>query len=221
MKFLTNIKRSEWATPFLLVLLSLIPAIAGSFRVHQLSNAVVATETIRFYKSLSPVILHIIASLTFSLLGAFQFSAAFRKRNPKWHKVAGRILVVAGLTVSLTGIWMTLIYDWAEFDGAAVYFARLAVGIAMTLFIIYGVDAIRKKQYEKHGEWMIRAYAIAMGAGTQVLTHLPWVIFPNSKNEFSRSVFMISAWVINMIVAEWIIRKPNLNFKKTATLTNQ
>ncbi|HEX6941819.1 MAG TPA: hypothetical protein VF128_02760 [Gemmatimonadaceae bacterium] len=32
------------------------------------------------------------------------------------------------------------------------------------------------RKYAEHGDWMIRAYAIGMGAGTQVLAHLPWFI---------------------------------------------
>ena len=55
---------------------------------------------------------------------------------------------------------------------------------------------------------MIRGYAIGMGAGTQVLTHLPWFIFVNgTPGEGPRTVMMGSAWVINVLVAEWVIRR--------------
>ena len=45
-----------------------------------------------------------------------------------------------------------------------------------------------------------------MGAGTQVLTHLPWFILVGTPGESSRAVLMGAGWVINIIVAEWIIR---------------
>jgi hypothetical protein len=46
-----------------------------------------------------------------------------------------------------------------------------------------------------------------MGAGTQVLTHLPWAILVGKPGESARTVLMGAGWVINVVVAEWIIRR--------------
>jgi hypothetical protein len=54
---------------------------------------------------------------------------------------------------------------------------------------------------------MTRAYAIGLGAGTQVLTHLPWFILIGKPGESARAVLMGAGWVINVLVAEWIIRR--------------
>jgi hypothetical protein len=54
---------------------------------------------------------------------------------------------------------------------------------------------------------MIRGYAIGMGAGTQVLTHLPWFIFVGKPGEGTRALLMGAGWVIKVVVAEWIIRR--------------
>jgi hypothetical protein len=54
---------------------------------------------------------------------------------------------------------------------------------------------------------MTRAYAIGLGAGTQVLTHLPWFIVTDAATgELAYGVMMGAGWVINVVVAEWIIR---------------
>ena len=46
-----------------------------------------------------------------------------------------------------------------------------------------------------------------MGAGTQVLTHLPWLIFVGGRpGEGSRAVMMGLAWIINAVLAEYVIR---------------
>jgi hypothetical protein len=76
-----------------------------------------------------------------------------------------------------------------------------AIGGAITL----GIAAIWQKNFVSHGNWMIRAYALAMGAGTQVFTHIPSLIFPSLEGETNRSIAMILGWVINMVAAEWII----------------
>jgi hypothetical protein len=53
---------------------------------------------------------------------------------------------------------------------------------------------------------MMRGYAIGLGAGTQVLTHLPWFLLVGKPGETPRAVMMGAGWVINLVVAEWIIR---------------
>ena len=45
-----------------------------------------------------------------------------------------------------------------------------------------------------------------MGAGTQVLTHLPWFLLVGRPGEFARALLM-GAGGINLAVAEWVIRK--------------
>jgi hypothetical protein len=80
----------------------------------------------------------------------------------------------------------------------------------MATSIVLAVDAIRRRDFTAHGEWMIRAYAIGLGAGTQVLTHLPWFILVGQPSELPRAVMMGAGWVINVLVAEWVIRRPSL-----------
>lgn len=200
--------RSDWLIPAALVALSLVPALAGSARLAQLAGgAPITPENARFFAMPLPVALHIPAAIVFSVLGALQFSPGFRRRRRGWHRAAGRILVPAALLVALTGLWMTLAYPWPAGDGAGVYAERLVFGSAMLLSVILGVEAIRRRDFAAHGEWMTRAYAIGLGAGTQVLTHLPWFVLVDLKpGELPRAVMMGAGWVVNVVVAEWIIR---------------
>ena len=54
---------------------------------------------------------------------------------------------------------------------------------------------------------MLRAYAIGMGAGTQALTLMAGTLIAGPPSELGRALLMGAAWVINLAVAEWIIRK--------------
>ncbi len=201
---------SRWRAPAALIALSLMPAIAGVARLVQLgAGADVTPENARFFASPIPVVLHIPFALLFALLGAFQFSADFRRRHRAWHRRAGKLLLVSALVVASSGLWMTLIYPWPANDGVAVFAERLAMGIAMLLSTVRGMEAIRRRDFALHGEWMIRSYAIGMGAGTQVLTHLPWfILVDTSPPETPRAIMMGLGWAINILVAEWIIRRP-------------
>jgi uncharacterized membrane protein len=204
-----NSTRKDWLIPAGLVALSLVPAIAGTVRLTQLAGgAEITPENARFFAAPLPVVLHIPAVIVYSILGAFQFSPGFRRRNRRWHRAAGKILVPCGLLAALSGLWMAHFYPWPAGDGQAVYLERLVVGSAMIVSIGLALSAIRRRDFVAHGAWMTRAYAIGLGAGTQVLTHLPWFVLVGDKpTELPRAVMMGAGWAINIVVAEWIIRK--------------
>jgi uncharacterized membrane protein len=201
-------KKSDWLIPAALIVLSMVPALAGTARVVQLGGgADITPENARFFASPLPVLVHIPAAIIYSILGAFQFSPGFRRRNRTWHRAAGRILLPGGFLVALSGLWMAHFYPWPAGDGQMVYIERLVFGSGMILSLVMGIDAIRHRDFNTHGIWMTRAYAIGLGAGTQVLTHLPWFILMDTRpGELARGVMMGAGWVINLIFAEWVIR---------------
>jgi len=193
----------------MLVVLSAVPAVAGTARLAELGTGAEVTEAnARFFAQPLPVVLHILSVIPYSLIGAFQFSAALRRRKRGWHRAAGRVLVGCGLVAALTGLWMAHFYPWPAADGEALYVMRLVFGSAMLASIVLAVDAIRRRDFTAHGAWMIRGYAIGLGAGTQVLTHLPWFILVGPQpTELPRAIMMGAGWVINVVVAEWAIRR--------------
>jgi len=201
--------RKDWLIPAGLIALSLVPALAGTARLAQLaSGAHITPENARFFASPLPVVLHIPAVVVYSMLGALQFSPGFRRRHRAWHRASGYMLAPLGLVAALTGLWMAQTYAWPPGDGQIVYVERLIVGTAMVLCIGLGLHAIRRRDFASHGDWMTRAYAIGLGAGTQVLTHLPWFILVDLKpGKLPRGIMMGAGWAINMVVAEWIIRR--------------
>lgn len=193
----------------MLILLSLVPAVFGTARLAQLAgDAEITAENARFFAQPIPVVLHILVVIPYCIVGAFQFSPGLRRRDRPWHRAAGRVLAVFGLVAALTGLWMAHFYPWPEGDGYGVYVERIIFGTAMVASILLAISAVRRRDFKAHGAWMIRAYAIGLGAGTQVLTHLPWFILVGKPGESARTVLMGAGWVINVIVAEWIIRSP-------------
>lgn len=213
--------KGDWLLVAGLLALALVPALGGIARLGQVSGGVVSPENARFLAAPAPIVLHILGTTLYSFLGAFQFSASFRRCNPTWHRSVGKVLVLAGLIVALSGLWMTLVYPItkvesgpAGFDGVGVYLTRLLVGVAMAWFIVLGLAAIRKRDIPSHRAWMMRSYALGMGAGTQVFTHLPWFLFPSLHGELARTLCMAAGWAINLAVAEWfIVKKRSLDLQ--------
>ena len=191
--------------PASLLAVGIVPVVAGLARLDGLVTGQATADDARFFDNPLPVTLHILAVIPYSLLGALQFVPALRRGA--WYRAVGMTLVPLSLIATLTGLWMAHFYPWLTGDGEAVYVMRLIVGAAMTLSIVRGIGSLLHHEYAAHGAWMLRGYALGMGAGTQVLTHLPWFTFVGGRpGEGSRAVMMALGWIINAILAEYIIR---------------
>ncbi|WP_395244086.1 DUF2306 domain-containing protein [Agromyces sp. MMS24-K17] len=204
-----------WLAPTGLILLSLVPVLAGSMRLSQLAGgATVTAENARFFDSPVPVILHIVGSTVFLVLGALQFAPGLRRR--RWHRLAGRVVAPAGLVSAGSALWMTLFYDVPAVNGPAMFVMRLGFGTAMAAGIVVAFVAIRRGDVVTHSAWMTRAYAIGLGAGTQVFTFLPWTLALGAPGEAMHAVLMGAGWVINLAVAEFVIRRRARNTRRGA-----
>jgi uncharacterized membrane protein YozB (DUF420 family) len=200
--------RPRWLVPTALLLLSFVPVAAGADRVAGLAaGAAITPGNARFFAAPVPVVVHIIAASLYCVLAPFQFVPGFRRRRPGWHRIAGRLLIPCGLAVGLAGLWMALFYPNAPGDGELLRGFRLVFGSAMVVSLVLGFAAIRRRDIARHRAWMIRGYAIALGAGTQVLTDVPWLLIVGKPEGLSRALLMAAGWVINIAVAESIIRK--------------
>jgi uncharacterized membrane protein len=198
---------SLWRVPLALVVLSLFPVVAGSLRLLELAGGpqVLPTNP-RIDASPAPVVVHVVAAAGYALVGAFQFSARLRRTRPRWHRDAGRVLVGAGLLVAGSGLWMTLFYAGAP-GGGLLWAIRLVVGSTIGGSIVLGVAAIRRHDVPAHRAWMIRAYALAVGAGTQTLSQgIGQAVF--GTGGVSTALSIGSGWLVNAAVAEWVIRRP-------------
>jgi uncharacterized membrane protein len=152
------------------------------------------------------LIVHIVGCGIYALVGALQFVPRFRRRHLGWHRRAGRVLAVAGLLVATSGLWMTLGYAAQPGTGDLLYIFRLLVGSAMAACLVVGFAAIRRRDVTAHRAWMIRAYALGLGAGTQAFTEgIGGAIF--GTGVLAADLAKVAGWVINLAVAEWVIRR--------------
>lgn len=209
-------RRVTWLIPAGLLLLSLIPVLAGAARLGELAGDPVRTiHNSRFLDSPVPVTVHIVSVTVFSLLGALQFVPALR-RGSRWHRVAGGILIPAGLLAALSGMWMAAFVPPAVGDSAVLQGLRVVFGAAMVTAITLAIRSIRRHEFASHGTWMTRAYAIGMGAGTQAIMLIPTAMIFGAAHEFSRTIVMGTAWVVNLTVAEVVIRRRGIGRRSAA-----
>jgi len=197
-----------WLVPAGLLLLAFIPVLAGVIRLATLAGgAEVTAENARFFAAPLPVVVHVVGATVYIVLGAFQFVPAIRRRWPRWHRGAGRVLVVSGIAAALSALWMTTFYALPLGDGELLWAFRWLFGSAMVAFIVLGFAAARRRDFTRHRAWMIRGYAVGLGAGTQVLTSLVWFLAFGAPDELGRALALGAGWAINLAVAEWVIRR--------------
>ncbi|MFF0775263.1 DUF2306 domain-containing protein [Nonomuraea wenchangensis] len=198
-------RRASRLVPVALIALSAVPLVAGALRLSALSGGPdVLPDGARFAAMPVPVVAHIIAATGYTVLGAFQFGG---RRPPARHRLMGRFLLPLGLVVALSGIWMTLSYP--RQDGGDLLAAfRLGFGSLMAAALVLGLAAVLRRRYARHRAWMIRAYALGLGAGSQALILGLWTgAAGGDPTGTTRALLLGAGWAVNLAVAEWLIRR--------------
>jgi len=193
-------------------MLSFVPVAAGVVRLSGLAGGAngggITPKNARFMAMPAPVVLHIVCASLFCVLGALQFDSALRQRFPRLHCINGRVAAPCGIVAALTGLWMTAAYAIPEaLQGPLLYGVRMVVGLAMTLAVTLSIRAVLQRRIAQHKAWMVRAYALGQGAGSQVLILLPVTLLAGAPTFIFRDALMASAWGLNMVFAEWVIRR--------------
>lgn len=199
---------SLWLVPAGLILLSAVPVTFGIIRLSQLMlGAAITPDNARFFAAPAPVVIHILSSAMYALVGAFQFVTGERRSGLGWHRAAGWVLVGGGLLVGLSGLWMTIFYSQPGGTNDLLFAFRILFGSGMIASIVLAVAAIRRRDIKSHRAWMLRAYAIGLGAATQVFTGIVEFLVVGRPDAFSHALSMGAGWLLNLAVAEWLIRR--------------
>lgn len=205
-----TLNRSEWTILLFIVVYSFIPAFGGLFRIFEFAGGpAVAPENLRALAAPLPIVIHILCSSLFCLLGAVQFLPSIRHHRPATHRAIGRAIAIAGCMSAATGVWMTHFYAFPdELQGSMLYWVRIFLGLSMIGLICWAVIAIRSRNIFQHSASMLRAYAIGQGASTQSFLGLGWIIASGTEPLGPlRDGMMVFAWALNLLVAEYLIGK--------------
>lgn len=197
---------SRWA-PLPLLGLSVIPCTFGTLRVVEVfGGPQVMPSNARIASGPAPAVAHIVCGSLFLVLGALQFSAPVRRRWPSWHRRAGRWLVPFGLAAAATALWMTLVYPTQTGTGAVLKVSRVLFATGLATCLTVGYRAIKRRDVRRHRAFMVRAYALGLGAGTQAFTiGIGEGVF--GKTVLTTDLSTASGWLVNLAVAEWLIRR--------------
>ena len=157
----------------------------------------------RYYQHPLVSLIHMATGILFILLAPLQFSSKFRTKNLTRHRWIGRVLMTAGLIAGVTGILAGI---WLPaFGGFVTSLAVWFFGIGIVVCFLRSFWCARKRMIQEHREWIIRAFAIALGVGAQRI--LIFIFMPFGLASFDE-IFGPSLWLgtaLNLTIAEtWI-----------------
>jgi uncharacterized membrane protein len=142
---------------------------------------------------------HAIAGVLATVLGPFQFSTRFRQRHLAWHRLMGKVYVVA---VCLAAPMVLLLSrGFSVLDQVA---GDTQAGIWLLCTLCAFLTA-RNRQITVHRQWMIRSYAFTLNfIFSRVLNPIP-AYFNLSDNAFSAVLFLltISYLVVTDVGFRW------------------
>ena len=203
-----NIKRANaWLVPALLLLHGSMNILFGALQLDTIGQGPPAVPdeftSLHYFETPLPIVLHIVAGILFNLLAPFQFAPTLRRRWPLWHRLSGRVLVIAGFLVGLTGLWMNHYYPL--FGGALKYTGVLAHSLVLIGTLVIAMRSIFARDIPKHRAWMMRAVAAGLGPATQRIFILPIFFIYGSVNEATVGLVVWWGILLNLAVVEWAL----------------
>lgn len=205
-----SVSSREWMFLAIILIYSFVPTFGGLIRVTELlGGPAIVPANPRALAHPIPIVLHVLSSFLFCLLGALQFLPSIRRYHFGLHRRLGRLVAAAGCMSALTGLWMTHFYAFPqELQGPLLYWVRIALSLSMLGLIVWAVIAIRSRNVLGHSAAMLRAYSIGQGASTQAALGISWMVaFGTEPLGLLRDVMMVLSWSLNLLIAEIIISK--------------
>ena len=150
--------------------------------------------------------MHVLGGATFGLLGPIQFGRVLARRYGPLHRVMGRLFVTAGVMISLSSL--SLLWHFPDAYSMAINVGRLLFGVALVVALSLAVLAIRKRDFPRHRNWMIRAYAIGMGATAVTMVFFPiYVVTGAPPLGLAADIVFLGSWMACIIFAEALVRR--------------
>lgn len=151
-------------------------------------------------------LLHVLPGAVFLVLAPLQFSSRLRNRHIRFHRWSGRALLVIAFAATLAGLVFGL---RTPYGGAWEAAAITLFGGLFLAFLVRAFLAIRRRQVERHREWMIRAFSLAIGISTVRIVGMAFDVFLTPAGFRPKEIFTLSlwtGWTLTLAAAELWIR---------------
>jgi hypothetical protein len=183
------------------------------------------------------LLLHIAGGMAAIVFGLFQFVGSLRNSHPPIHRSMGIAYLAAvlvagtaglrlspdtaafaadgltdgktfdlsaiGLSPAFLGYGPSSTYSPSQFFPVVLAFATLSAVWLVTSAVAFAYA--RQRRFDLHRAWMIRSYSLTFAAVTVRLIGLPLLVL--TRNPVVAIICTFWSWILNLAVAEWLIRR--------------
>ncbi|MFK7902299.1 MAG: DUF2306 domain-containing protein [Nitratireductor sp.] len=188
-----------------LLFFSLLTIVFASVQAVQIPLNALPEDSARLKSVPVSHFLHAVGGVIFGILGPLQFGRVLAKKYGRVHRVMGRVFVLAGAALSLSSL--TLLWNFPDGASPLVSAGRLVFGIALGIALIFAMVEIRKRNITKHRDWMIRAYAVGIGATPVAIVLLPiFLITGEPPTGLVSDIAFVGSWALCVVIGEYVVR---------------
>jgi len=151
---------------------------------------------------LATLVLHATSAAVALLIGPFQFLPRIRARHRRLHRWMGRIYCLACLVGGVAGAALA----WGTTSGPVARYGFGGLAILWLACTSLAWASAVSADFAKHRMWMIRSFALTLAAVT-LRIYLPLSMVAGIPFETAYPIIAWIAWVPNLAVAEWWLRR--------------
>jgi len=184
--------------------------------VALLSIKIAIVSVLRYFTTIEPppppvvanafadpfLIIHVVGGVVALLVGPLQFLYRVRGRWPRFHRVTGRIYVLACAIGAPSGFMLAL----GTTAGPMVSVGFAIPAVLCAAFTWLGWRAAVDRRFDDHRDWMLRSYGVISVAITLRLL-IPASAFLDFDFLAAYRVNSWLAWMINVALVEYVIRR--------------
>jgi uncharacterized membrane protein len=192
-----------------LAVFSAIPVLIALVEIVQIPTGTYPEDSARLAVAPIAWFAHVVAAVSFGVTGPLQLVRALRYRFGALHRLLGRVFVLSGVVLGVSGL--ALLLQVAHVRTPLAEVARAVFGLALLAALALSMVAIRERDFQRHRAWIVRAYAIGMGSGAIALMFFPiYLIAGEAPSGVASDILFIGSWVVTIAIAELVLRRPHV-----------
>lgn len=161
-----------------------------------------AALDVGFARHTALTLMHILPGGLFLVLASLQFMPSIRQKHLQLHRWMGRVLVVCGLIIGISALVMSYKMNIGGPNETA---ATTLFAVVFLICLIKAYLHIRRKEVERHREWMIRAFGVGLGvATTRPIVGIFFALRRLTPHEFFGIAFWLGFTITFLAAEAWI-----------------
>lgn len=153
--------------------------------------------------------LHFIGGSTLLILGNIQLLPGIRRRYPAVHRWLGRVYAGISMVTASGGLIFIILHGCV--GGITMNIGFAIYGLLMFYMAVQTAQHARARRFDKHREWAIRLYSLAIASWLYRIEFTPWLVTSapghlSTYRGWFDKMMDFGFYIPNLILVEYILR---------------